>query len=59
MFEWIAANASTLVVCALIAAAVILVIINAVRNRKNGKSSCSCGCSSCPMSGQCHKENKK
>lgn len=28
-----------------------------VDDKKNGKSSCGCNCSSCPMSGKCHSKN--
>lgn len=32
------------------------VIVRAIRNRKNGKGGCSCGCGSCPGKGLCHPE---
>lgn len=35
-------------------AAVAAIILNLVKNRKQGKSSCGCSCSCCPMAGSCH-----
>lgn len=35
-------------------AVVAAIILNLVRNRKQGKSSCGCSCSCCPMAGSCH-----
>ena len=43
----------TVVICLLIAAAVVLAIVSIVRDKKKGKS-CSCGCSGCAMNGACH-----
>lgn len=43
----------TIVICAAIAAVAALAIISIIKDKKNGKS-CSCGCSSCAMSGECH-----
>ena len=58
MFEWIAANIGTIIVCAVLAAIVVAVIVTMVRNRKKGKSSCGCGCSACSMSEFCHPAKK-
>ena len=56
MFEWIKANLATLLISAALAAAVVLVIIKMIRDRKKGRTSCGCGCADCPMSGKCHKK---
>ena len=42
----------TLLVGAILAAAVVLVLIHLYRNRKKGGSSCGCGCDHCPSA--CH-----
>lgn len=55
MFSWIAANIGTVIVCALLLAVVALVVRSMIRNKKQGKSSCGCGCSTCAMGGACHK----
>ena len=54
MLEWIASNIATILICAALVAIVAAVIAGMVRNRKQGVSSCGCGCSDCPMSGSCH-----
>lgn len=54
MFDWIWANIGTIAISALLLIAVIAVILNQIKNKKSGKSSCGCGCSSCGMSGSCH-----
>lgn len=52
--SWFAENLSTIIISLVIAAIVALVIVYLVRNKKQGKNSCGCGCSKCPMSGSCH-----
>lgn len=49
-------NVPTLIVLALVAAALAAIIYGQIRRKKQGKSSCSCGgsCGACPMSGSCH-----
>ena len=61
MFDWIAANAGTLLVSAVLLALVILAVLKMVRDRKQGKNTCSMGmgCGGCPMSGTCHKKQKE
>ena len=44
----------TLIICAVLIAAVAAIIVSMVRNKKKGKPSCGCGCVQCPMSGSCH-----
>ncbi len=34
-------------------AVVTLIIRSLIRQKKAGKSSCGCGCASCPMNGKC------
>lgn len=58
MLAWISANIATVIICAVLVIIVAAIIIGMVRDKKKGKSSCGCGCSSCPMSGSCHTENK-
>ena len=54
MFTWISENMGTIVIGAILAAAVAAVIVHMVRNKKKGRSSCGCGCSGCAMNGSCH-----
>lgn len=53
MLEWFVSNIGTIAVAFVVAAVVALIIIKKVIDRRKGKSSCSCGCSNCPMSGKC------
>ncbi len=54
MLTWFAENLATIIICLVLAAIVAAIIINMIKNHKNGKSSCGCGCSGCPMNGSCH-----
>ncbi|MDD6395228.1 MAG: FeoB-associated Cys-rich membrane protein [Firmicutes bacterium] len=56
MMEFLAAHSGTVVVAVIIAAVVALIVVNMVRDRKKGKSSCGCGCSNCPSAGMCRKK---
>lgn len=52
--DWLLANIGTIAVAVLVAAMVTAVIFNGVRKKKQGKSTCSCGCADCPMKNKCH-----
>ena len=54
MFEWIKNNIATLLIVAGLAAAVVLIIIKLVRDKKRGAPVCGCGCAHCAMSSTCH-----
>ena len=56
MFEFIADNVATIVTCAVLILIVAAIIIKLVRDKKHHRSSCSCGCGSCPNSEFCHKD---
>ena len=57
MLQWIGDNAGTLLISAALAGLVALIIVRMRKDRKQGKSTCGCGCGSCPMSGTCHKQS--
>lgn len=52
-------NLSSVIVALLISVICVAIIVKGVINRKNGKSSCSCGCGGCAMADVCHKNNSK
>ena len=54
MFAWLGQNIWTILIVAVLAAAVAGIIIKLVKDKKKGKSNCGCNCSCCPMSGTCH-----
>ena len=56
MFLWITANGSTILICAILLAVVSAILIHLRKNKQTGKSSCGCGCASCPMSASCHQK---
>lgn len=55
MLEFIQNNIATVAISALLLGVVVAIIVRLVKNKKQGKSSCGCGCSNCAMSGICHK----
>ena len=54
MFAWIAENIGTVVVCAVLLAAVTAIVVGMVKKKKKGVSACGCNCGCCPMNGKCH-----
>ncbi len=58
MFQWIAGNFWTIIICTVLVGIVTAMIINMVKKKKQGKSvACSCGnCKGCAMHGSCHKQ---
>lgn len=54
MLQWIAANLGTILICAVLLAAVALILRSLLRQKKQGKSSCGCNCAHCAMHGACH-----
>ena len=53
-------NLPTIIVATIVAILFLAIVVKGIQNKKNGKSSCSCGgsCGSCGMSGTCHSHNK-
>ncbi len=54
---WFSENLGTIVIAALVAAAVAVAVWSLVRRRKRG-GGCGCGCENCP-SGGCHTKSTK
>lgn len=46
----------TIIVGGIIAVIFIAIIARGIKNIKNGKGGCSCGCNSCGMKETCHKK---
>lgn len=53
MLAWLSANLGTIIVCAALAAVVVLILGFMRKNKKKGKSSCGGGCAGCSMAGKC------
>ncbi len=52
----ISENIGTIAVLVILAVISALIVWRIIKNKKEGKSSCGCGCSNCPMSGECRKK---
>lgn len=51
-------NLATVLVGLVVFGAFAAVIVRAIRNKKAGRSGCSCGCDQCPGHDLCHKKVK-
>ncbi len=56
MQSWFAENLANIAVAAVLIAVVAVVVIRLVKNKRTGKSSCGCGCQSCPMGANCRQK---
>ena len=59
MFPWITENLATILISAILIAICTGIIIKLCRNKKEGKTSCGCGCSGCAMKDMCHSQTTK
>ena len=55
MLDWIANNYATLIVAAVLVAAVGIALWRVIRARRRGERTCSCGCASCAYANECKK----
>ena len=58
MINWFADNGGTLLVGLILLVIVTLAVRKLISDKKQGRSTCSCGCGGCPMSGTCHQQRK-
>jgi hypothetical protein len=57
MLAFLSQNLPTIIIGLILAAAVVLILVKLIRDRKNGSScNCGCGCKDCPSSAVCHKK---
>ncbi len=54
MIDFITANLGTIIVALIVAGLLAAIIIKAVKDKRSGKSSCSCGCKDCANAEFCH-----
>lgn len=59
MFLWLTENLATIIISAVLIVIVTAIVVNIIRNKRKGNSSCGCGCGDCPMSSSCHRENNE
>ncbi|MGN1058928.1 MAG: FeoB-associated Cys-rich membrane protein [Clostridia bacterium] len=53
MLRWLWNNIATVLICAVLLAAVAAIVATMIQNRKRGKSACGCGCADCALKGSC------
>lgn len=56
MMKFLSEYGGTILVSVIVAVALTTVVIKLLKDKKAGKTSCSCGCKNCPSSGICHKK---
>lgn len=54
MLTWIITHAATILISIAVLGIVLIIVADMVKKKKMGKTSCGCGCSSCPMGEVCH-----
>ncbi len=59
MLEFIQNNIGTILVGAVVLGILAFAAWKVISDKRKGKSSCSCGCSSCPNSELCHAARNK
>ncbi|MCR5510171.1 MAG: FeoB-associated Cys-rich membrane protein [Lachnospiraceae bacterium] len=52
---WFVNNLGTIVVALVLIALVTVTVRSMLADKRQGKSSCGCRCSSCPMGSACHR----
>lgn len=56
MIEFFINNLPTIIVGLVVFGVFAAVVVKLIKDKKNHKSSCSCGCEGCPSASICHKE---
>ena len=56
MLEFFAENLPNIIIGAIVFGIFAAVVIKIIRDHKNHKTSCGCGCDGCPSSGICHRD---
>ncbi|MDD6308861.1 MAG: FeoB-associated Cys-rich membrane protein [Clostridia bacterium] len=54
MMTWLLHNISSIIICVVLIAVIASIIAYIVRNKRQGKTSCGCGCKSCALRDSCH-----
>ncbi len=58
MLNWLIQNIATIIISLVLAVICALIILKMRKDKKEGKTSCGCGCENCAMSGSCHPQKK-
>ncbi|MDY3224640.1 MAG: FeoB-associated Cys-rich membrane protein [Candidatus Faecousia sp.] len=54
MLQWMIANLGTIIICIVLLTGIFFIVRFLIRQKKQGKSACGCGCANCAMRGSCH-----
>lgn len=54
MLDFICNNIATIIIGLAVLSGIVLLAIKLIKDKKNGRTSCSCGCSNCAMKDICH-----
>ena len=57
--EWIYLNIANILIIIAVLGIAALAVIRLVRGKKEGRSSCGCGCAICAMTDECCNEQEK
>lgn len=58
MLAWISQNTANIIIGAVLLAVILGIIASMIRKKKQGKTSCGCGCKDCGLSEICHEKKK-
>ena len=58
MGGWLGEHIGTIAVGAAVACMLAALAVKLIRDKKNGKSGCACGCGGCAMRDTCHASKK-
>ena len=54
MLAWLSENLATILVGLAVLALLLAIVFHMIRQKKQGKTSCGCGCEGCAMKDSCH-----
>ena len=56
MLGWLSANLGTIIVSIILLLILSAAVMKIIKDRKNGRNSCGCGCANCAMHRACAKQ---
>ncbi len=59
LLSFIQDNIGSIIVGVIVVAIIVFAAWRVILDKKQGRSSCGCSCSSCPNAGLCHADKKK
>jgi len=59
MLTFLKQNLGAIIVLIVLLGIISFITVRLIRAKKQGKTSCGCGCQNCAMNGKCHKIKEK